>query len=114
LWYEWDGRFIWLTASPGAQWKLYVRDSQQVSLTVDEPWPPLRRAFIVGTAELVSEADIPGGLGALRRRLAVRYLGRGAEKQVQLMDSEGWRAVRIRPSRITGQQGLGSGDVHHD
>jgi len=109
LWYEWDGRFIWLTASPGSQWKTYVRESQQVSLTVDEPWPPLRRAFVVGKAELVADADISGGLSGLRRRLAVRYLGRGAEKQVQLMDSEGWQAVRIRPFRIIGQQGLGSG-----
>ncbi|KAA3661492.1 MAG: hypothetical protein DWQ04_16275 [Chloroflexi bacterium] len=111
LWYEWDGRFIWLTASPGAQWKTYVQDSQPVSLTIDEPWAPLRRAFIVGMAELVPNAQIPGGLDALRQRLAVRYLGRGAEKQVQLMESEGWEAVRIRPSRITGQQGLGSSDA---
>ncbi len=114
LWYEWDGRFIWLTASPGAQWKTYVRDSQPVSLTIDEPWAPLRRVFIVGTAELVPDSEIAGGLDALRRRLAVRYLGRGAEKQVQLMDSDGWQAVRLRPSRITGQQGLGSRHAHND
>jgi len=113
LWYEWDGRFIWLTASPGAQWKTYVRDSQRVSLTVDEPWPPLRRAFIVGTAELVPDAQIPGGLDDLRRRLAVRYLGRSAEQQLQLIDSEGWQAVKIRPSRITGQQGLGNHDSNN-
>lgn len=114
LWYEWDGTFVWLTASPGAQWKSYVRDSQRVSLTVDEPWSPLRRAFIVGTAELVADTEIPGGINALRRRLALRYLGRGAESQVKLMESENWEAVRIRPLRMSGRQGLGSGDVSGD
>ncbi len=114
LWYEWDGTFVWLTASPGAQWKSYVRDSRRVSLTVDEPWSPLRRAFIVGTAEFVGNTEIPGGINALRRRLALRYLGRGAESQVKLMESENWEAVRIRPLRMSGRQGLGSGDVSND
>ena len=112
LWYEWDGRFIWLTASPGAHWKAYIRDSQHVSMTVDEPWPPLRRVFVVGTAEFVPDSGIPGGLAALRQRIAVRYLGQGAEKQPQFAEQDGWEAIRIRPSRITGWRGLGAGDAH--
>lgn len=107
LWYEWDGQFVWLAASPGAQWKEVVRESQRVSLTIDEPWPPLRRAFIVGHAERVPPDQAPGGLQGLRRRLAVRYLGRGAGQREELCKTEGWDVVRVTPRRISGQQGLG-------
>lgn len=107
LWYEWDGQFVWLAASPGAQWKEVVRESQRVSLTIDEPWPPLRRAFIVGRAERVAQDQAPGGLQGLRRRLAVRYLGRGASQREELCRTEGWDVVRVTPERISGQQGLG-------
>lgn len=107
LWYEWDGEFVWLAASPGAQWKEVVRESQRVSLTIDEPWPPLRRAFIVGRAERVASDEAPGGLQGLRRRLAVRYLGRGAGQREELCNTEGWDVVRVTPERISGQQGLG-------
>lgn len=109
LWYEWDGRSIWVTASPGAQWKSYVRESRQVSLTIDEPWPPLRRAFIVGEVEFVPDDAIPGGLAGLRQRLATRYLGQGAGNQDELCRTDGWSAIRITPTRISGRQGLGSG-----
>src|SRR5690606_35040806 len=94
LWYEWDGEQVWLVASPGAQWKEYVTagaaESSRVSLTIDEPWPPLRRAFIVGEAQIVPASETPGGLQGLRQRLAVRYLGRGADNRPELRETEGW------------------------
>ena len=107
LWYEWDGRSFWVAASPGAQWKQVVDETGRVSLTIDEPWPPLRRAFVVGAAAAVPASQIPGGLAELRQRLAVRYLGQGADQQPELCQIEGWTAVRITPQRLTGQQGLG-------
>ncbi|MCB9006992.1 MAG: pyridoxamine 5'-phosphate oxidase family protein [Ardenticatenaceae bacterium] len=107
LWYEWDGRSFWLAASPGAQWKQVVEETGHVSLTIDEPWPPLRRAFVVGEAKLVPPSNLPGGLAGLRQRLAVRYLGQGADQQPELCQIEGWTAVQIIPQRISGQQGLG-------
>lgn len=107
LWYEWDGRFFWVAASPGAQWKQVIDESDDVSLTIDEPWPPLRRAFVVGTAKAILAPDIPGGLAGLRQRLAVRYLGQGAAQQPELCQTDGWAAVCITPQRISGQQGLG-------
>lgn len=107
LWYEWDGQFFWLAASPGAQWKQVVRESERVSLTIDEPWPPLRRAFVEGCAEVVPTSEVPGGLQGLRQRLAVRYLGRGAGQRAELKQTEDWDAVRITPRRVSGQKGLG-------
>ena len=107
LWYEWDGRSFWLAASPGAQWKQVVAETGHVSLTIDEPWPPLRRAFVVGQAKVVDAPAVPGGLAGLRQRLAVRYLGQGAGQQPELCQTDGWHAVQITPQRISGQQGLG-------
>ncbi len=107
LWYEWDGRSFWVAASPGAQWKQVVDETGRVSLTIDEPWPPLRRAFVVGQAHTVAADAVPGGLAGLRQRLAVRYLGQGADQQPELCQIEGWTAVQITPQRLTGQQGLG-------
>lgn len=107
LWYEWDGEAMWLAASPGSSWKGYIGENPRVSVTLDEPWPPLRRVFLTGQAEELDPSRIPGGLEGLRRRLAVRYLGRGADRQPELSDTEGWAGVRIRPERIHGRQGLG-------
>jgi DNA-binding IclR family transcriptional regulator len=108
LWYEWDGDAFWLAASPGASWQSYVAERARVSLTFDEPWPPLRRAFVDGVAEPVDVADVPGGLAGLRRRLAVRYLGKGADKQAGLSETDGWTAFRVVPDRMHGRQGLGT------
>lgn len=107
LWYVWDGAAIWMAASPGAFWKKHVGENPQVSLTIDEPWPPLRRAFITGRAEWVAEGQIPGGLAGLRRRLACRYLGPGAENRDEFQQTAGWQAVRLIPSGLTGCYGLG-------
>ena len=107
LWYEWANRCMWVTASPDASWKTYIAAGKQVSLSVDEPWPPLRRALIAGHAEPVANADIPGGLAGLRCRLAIRYLGQGAETRAEFRQIKGWQAFRIVPHKITGLQGLG-------
>lgn len=108
LWYEWDGEVMWLAASPGASWRSYIADNPRVSVTLDEPWPPLRRVFLAGEAAEVEATKVPGGLSGLRRRLAVRYLGRGADRSPELQETEGWAAVRIVPDRIHGRQGLGA------
>lgn len=107
VWYEWANRCLWVTASPDASWKTYMAAGKQISLSVDEPWPPLRRACIAGHAEPVANADIPGGLAGLRRRLATRYLGQGAATCAEFRQIQGWQAFRIVPHKITGLQGLG-------
>ena len=107
LWYEWDGRALWLAASPGAFWKEYILTNPRVSLTIDEPWPPLRRVFVSSAAQIMPEDQVPGGLAALRQRLAARYLGEDAAHLPELQETAGWTAVRLRPEKISGRQGLG-------
>ena len=106
LWYEWDGHCFWVTASPSANWGEYIRENSWVSLTIDEPWPPLRRALIVGHTEPVADETIPGGIAGLRRRLAARYLGRGTAA-TESSGQCGWQAFKIIPQKIIGQRGLG-------
>lgn len=109
LWYEWDGSNMWLAASPGASWREAIKSNNAVSVTLDEPWPPLRRVFLAGKAHEAQPDEVPGGLRGLRRRLADRYLGRGAADRPELSDTSGWAAIRIDPERIHGRQGLGGG-----
>lgn len=104
LWYEWDGVSIWLTASPSAAWGDYIRANREVALTIDEPWPPLRRVLIFGEAQPVTEAAISGGVAGLRARLVARYLGQQAAAAP--VEFEGWTAFKIAPKKIIGQQGL--------
>ena len=107
LWYEWDGEVVWLAGSPAAAWRDYIEADPQVSVTLDEPWPPLRRVFMSGTATEVSSSSVEGGLVGLRARLARKYLGRGADQQPELTDVEGWAVIRVTLESIRGRQGLG-------
>lgn len=109
LWYEWDGDSVWLAASPGASWRSNVAENPAVSITLDEPWPPLRRAFLAGRVVEVPDRSVPDGIEGLRRRLATRYLGRGADTEPGLSEIDGWAVFQLVPDRVHGRQGLGAG-----
>lgn len=105
LWYEWDGQFFWVTASPSASWADYIRQHNGVALTIDEPWPPLRRVLVSGSAEAVSSNQISGGgLLGLRQRISARYLG--PQTLATPLSQAGWTGIKITPKKIIGQQGL--------
>ncbi|MGQ4809869.1 hypothetical protein NKDENANG_03305 [Candidatus Entotheonellaceae bacterium PAL068K] len=96
---------MWVTASPEASWKTYMVTTKQVSLTVDEPWPPLRRALIAGHAEPVANANMPGGLTGLHQRLATRYPGQGAETRTEYGQIKDWQAFWIVPHKLRACRG---------
>lgn len=107
LWFDWDGDSLWLTASPGASWATYVADGARVSLTIEEPWPALRRVFVSGWAAPVTGDMVPGGgVEGLRRRLATQYIGPGVAASEGLGSPEGWTAIRVTPERVHGRAGL--------
>jgi len=100
VWQEWDGKAFSIIAWQGSQWADYVQHNPNVSLTVDEPWQPLRRVVARGNAERV--VGNPADLAALIARLTRRYLGReSAELKAQLAC-----AFRIVPRSMRGWQGL--------
>lgn len=102
LWQEWDGKAFTVIAWQGSHWPEYVLQNPAVSLTVDEPWPPLRRVVARGQARPLDNLK-PGDLERLVNRLARRYLGRDlGEWYLQQVD----RAFRIEVDLLRGWQGL--------
>jgi nitroimidazol reductase NimA-like FMN-containing flavoprotein (pyridoxamine 5'-phosphate oxidase superfamily) len=108
VWQEWDGDHFHVIAWQGSQWSEYLLQNPSVSLTVDEPWPPLRRVVVRGQAQSL-EPD-QGGLdtASLLDRMSRRYLGQaysGQAGQVQ-------RSFRISPN--TCAAGRACQEAHSD
>jgi DNA-binding IclR family transcriptional regulator len=101
VWQEWDGAHFFVAAWQGSLWADYVLANPNVSLSVDEPWPPLRRVLARGKAAPLRDADFPGGLVGLLERLRRRYLGVGGR-----LTQTAWQAFRITPEAFTAWQGL--------
>ncbi|MCS7060601.1 MAG: helix-turn-helix domain-containing protein [Anaerolineae bacterium] len=101
VWQEWDGQSFYVVAWPGSLWAEYVLANPHVSLTIDEPWPPLRRVLARGRAVLLQHTEAPGGVDALLSRLRRRYLGPGS-----VLPATTWRAFRIVPDTLNAWQGL--------
>lgn len=104
VWQEWDGRGFTVIAWHGSQWADYVLQNPNISLTVDEPWAPLRRVVVRGEAAAVAPETPQLDLDGLLRRLTRRYLGQpsaAARQQVMV-------AFHIVPTSLRGWQGLSS------
>ncbi len=105
VWYEWTGEAFLVAAWPGSLWAGYVTHHPTVALTIDEPWPPMRRVLAQGEAQAISPGELPEGLEGLFCRLSVRYLGTPAHVVVPPEAPKGvWRAFRIVPTRLTARR----------
>ena len=100
VWQEWDGHGFVVIAWEGSQWAEYLLQNPNVSLTVDEPWPPLRRVVARGRAE--TAALSPAAQERLVARLSRRYLGQGAGARAGRVQ----RAFHILPDYLRGWQGM--------
>jgi len=103
VWQEWDGKAFYVAAWEGSLWADYLQENPSVSLTIDEPWTPLRRVVARGEAVQLQETDYPGGTQALVTRLRQRYLGDAISKRVR---GRVWQAFRIHPTSLRGWRGL--------
>jgi len=103
VWQEWDGKAFYVAAWEGSLWADYLQENPSVSLTIDEPWTPLRRVVAHGEAVQLQETDYPGGTQALVTRLRQRYLGEAISKRVR---GRAWQAFRIHPTSLRGWRGL--------
>ena len=101
VWQEWQAGDFTVIAWRGSQWAGYLTGNPNVSLTVDEPWAPLRRVVVQGSASALELS--PAEIERLLQRMTRRYLGRsaapGLARQVE-------RAFRIHPDTLRGWQGL--------
>lgn len=101
VWQEWNGQNFYVTAWQGSLWAEYLLVNPNVSLAIDEPWPPLRRVLARGQAIPLQKSDLPDGLNGLLNRLRRRYLG-----QNSALPATDWQAFRIIPDSLTAWQGL--------
>ena len=103
IWHEWDGDSFFVAAWSGSRWSDYLLQNPHVSLTIDEPWPPLRRISAQGKALPLSDDDLEDGIPALLERLSLRFLGQPLSPELA---SRPWRAFRIKPDQLQGARGL--------
>lgn len=103
VWQEWDGQSFTLIAWEGSQWADFVLANPTVSLTVDEPWPPLRRVTARGRAEPLPLTEESPQLDQLVQRFAARYLGQAASPRTAGRVTS---AFRIHIDHLRGWQGL--------
>ncbi len=102
VWHEWDGKAFHVLAWKGSHWGEYLITNPQVSLTVDEPWLPLRRISAKGVAHPEFESTDPQ-LGKLLARLSRRYLGQNLAASLAPQVE---RSFVITPSALRGWQGI--------
>ncbi|MCS7040021.1 MAG: pyridoxamine 5'-phosphate oxidase family protein, partial [Caldilineales bacterium] len=102
VWYEWDGQAFHVVAWRGSRWGEYLLVNPQVSLTVDEPFLPLRRISAKGIARPAFEAADPR-LNRLLARLSRRYLGQNLAASLA---PQAERSFVITPSVLKGWQGI--------
>ena len=105
VWQEFDDDVFYIASWGGSRWAEYLLSNPGVSLTVDEPWPPLRRVSAQGVAQVLEEDDCPGGILAILNRLSQRFLGQPHSPDIA---SQPWHAFRIWPEQLRGWRGLRS------
>jgi DNA-binding IclR family transcriptional regulator len=105
VWQEFEKNAFYIASWGGSRWAEYLLENPKVSLTVDEPWPPLRRVSAQGVAQLIEEDDVPGGILTILDRLNQRFLGQPLHPD---STPEPWYAFRIHPEQLRGWRGLRS------
>lgn len=103
VWQAWDGEQFTVIAWQGSQWADYLLQNPTVSLTIDEPWPPLRRVVARGMAVPNTSLTQPAQLNSLVQNLGHRYLGASSST---LKAENVLRVFQIEPHTLRGWQGL--------
>jgi DNA-binding IclR family transcriptional regulator len=100
IWYEWRDATFLIAAWPGSVWADFVAQNPAVALTIDEPWPPMRRVLVRGQAQPLAPDSIPGGIKGLYTRLNARYLGTPVQSIEADEPQTAWKAFRIPPVKM--------------
>jgi PPOX class probable F420-dependent enzyme len=95
VWYEWDGKYLYVVGRKRSSWVDDVRRDGRVCVLIDEDKLPLRKVIIEGTAEVVGTDWIEIG-----KRMAVRYFGPdvGPKYLEGTLDQPRW-VIRITPKK---------------
>jgi DNA-binding IclR family transcriptional regulator len=99
VWQEWDGNQFTILAWKGSFWANYLSENPNVSLTVDEPWPPFHRVVVRGLAQKESTSVISS---TLVEGMSQRYMGSLMPDLMQRIEC----AFRITPEQLKGWKGI--------
>jgi nitroimidazol reductase NimA-like FMN-containing flavoprotein (pyridoxamine 5'-phosphate oxidase superfamily) len=105
VWQEFVEGSFYIASWGGSRWAEFLLSNPRVSITIDEPWPPLRRVSAEGVAQLLEQEDDTAGTLAILNRLSQRFLGQPFNPD---LSSKPWHAFRIRPEQLRGWRGLRS------
>lgn len=112
VWYEWRDDTFLVAAWPGSLWAGYVQQKPAVALTIDEPWPPMRRVLVRGQACPLPSGGAEGhavkNVETLYRRLSARYLGLTVET---MLPGEGWQAFEIVPETVVARKQVEEAEI---
>ena len=97
VWQEWNGRQFTILAWKGSYWANYLKENPNVSLTIDEPWPPFHRVVVQGIA-----AQVPGLDKALVEGMSKRYMGSAIPDLLQSIAG----VYQITPEQLKGWKGI--------
>ncbi len=100
VWYEWRAPAFFIVAWPGSLWADFVMQNPAVALTIDEPWPPMRRVLVRGQAQHLTAESIPDGIGGLCARINGRYLGAPLSFKPPADPAAEWKAFCIQAVKI--------------
>ena len=105
VWYEWDGASFWIVARTRTEWADCVRQNPRVSMSIDEPDPPLRRVIVEAQAEFI-DSELSESQSALVSRIAERYLGAASALYLKGMPARPYALIRVVPVKLTTWRGL--------
>ena len=101
VWQVWDGQDFYIFALKGSQWAEYVIANPNVSLTIDEPWLPLRRVVARGRAKSLDLPAVTFDLETLLQEVSRRYYGQQHRELVEQVP----QVFQIRPEYLRGWKG---------
>ncbi|MBI9044821.1 MAG: pyridoxamine 5'-phosphate oxidase family protein [Anaerolineaceae bacterium] len=105
VWQEWDGECFTVISWRSSQWAAYISENPNVSITIDEPWLPLRRisarGIVVEEVQAIQELENES-LTELVERMTARYLGQDGRVLTDQIET----VFRIQPEQIKGWHGL--------
>lgn len=104
VWQDWDGKQFSVLAWKGSYWANVLSENPNVSLTIDEPWPPFHRVVVRGTAQKETHAAV---IQPLLERMSRRYMGSVIPELDQRIEC----AFRITPEQLKGWKGIAAADA---
>jgi DNA-binding IclR family transcriptional regulator len=102
VWQEWDGSHFTVLSWIGSYWAQYLTENPNVSLTIDEPWPPYHRVVVRGLAKKETLTTVPK---TVVDRMSQRYMGSILPNLVQRIEG----VFSITPEQLKGWKGIAGG-----